>query len=208
LFIDRWDRGIGFCGCRLIHILLINMNIKYTEIGVCGLSCRLCPSYYTQGDSRCGGCKSKGRINVGCPFITCAIKQKGVEFCWQCPEHEICKKWRGHRKRGKSFDSFVCYQKLESNIDFIKSKGISAFLKNQLAKEKLLTVMLDKFNEGRSKSFYCIAATVMDIQELDQAIALAKKESKGMDIKGKAAFLHSIINGVAAKRKYHLKLRK
>jgi len=81
-------------------------------------------------------------------------------------------------------------------------------VKNQQAKEQLVTAMLDEFNEGRSKSFYCIAATVMDIQELKQAIDQARNESKGMDIKGKAKTFHSIINGVAAKRKYHLKLKK
>lgn len=184
------------------------MNIKHTEISVCGLSCRLCPNYHIRGDSRCGGCKSEGRMKVGCPFITCAVKQRGIEFCWQCQEQENCQKWHARREWGKSHDSFVCYQKLEDNIEFIKSKGISAFVKNQQAKEQLVTAMLDKFNDGRSKSFYCIAATVMDIQELKQGIDQARNESKGMDIKGKAKTFHSIINGVAAKRKYHLKLRK
>jgi hypothetical protein len=184
------------------------MNIKYAEIGVCGLSCRLCPTYHSRGVSRCGGCKSEGRIKLGCPLITCAVKQKGIEFCWQCTEQENCKKWNERRESGKSHDSFVCYQKLEDNINFIKRKGISAFLKNQLVKERLLSVMLNEFNEGRSKSFYCIAATVMSIQELKQSITQAKKESKNMDIKEKAKILHSIINGVAAKRKYHMKLRK
>jgi len=172
------------------------------------MSCRLCPHYYIRGDSRCGGCKNEGRMKVGCPFITCAVKQRGIEFCWQCAEQENCKKWHQRRAWGKSHDSFVCYQKLEDNIEFIKNKGISSFVKNQQAKEQLVTAMLDEFNEGQSKSFYCIAATVMEIQELKQTIAQARNESKGMDIKSKSKTLHSIINGVVAKRKYHLKLRK
>ncbi len=147
-------------------------------------------------------------MKVGCPFITCAVKQRGIEFCWQCTEQENCQKWHERREWGKSHDSFVCYQKLEDNIEFIKNKGISAFVKNPQAKGQLITMMLDEFNDGRSKSFYCIAATVMDIPELKQAISQAKNESKGMDIKGKAKTLRSIINGVAAKRNYHLKLRK
>lgn len=147
-------------------------------------------------------------MKVGCPFITCAIKQKGIEFCWQCAEQENCQKWRERREWGKSHDSFVCYQRLEDNIEFIKSKGITAFTKNQKAKEQLLTAMLDEFNEGRLKSFYCIAATVMDIRELTQAVAQARNGSKGLDIKDKAKTLHSIISEIDAKRKYHLKLRK
>jgi hypothetical protein len=26
---------------------------------------------------------------VGCPFITCAVKKKGIEFCWDCEENEL-----------------------------------------------------------------------------------------------------------------------
>ncbi len=47
-------------------------------------------------------------------------------------------------------DSCVCYQKLEDNIEFIKTKGISAFVKSQQSKEELIAAMLDEFNEGRS----------------------------------------------------------
>ncbi len=68
--------------------------------------------------------------------------------------------------------------------------------------------MLDEFNEGRSKSFYCIAATVMETQEIIQAIALARDESKGADIKTKSKALHAILGKIAQGRNYNLKLRK
>jgi hypothetical protein len=41
----------------------LNIQIKYPEIGICGLSCRLCSRYHTESKSRCGGCKSEFRIN-------------------------------------------------------------------------------------------------------------------------------------------------
>jgi hypothetical protein len=47
-----------------------NVNIKYPEVGVCGLSRRLYPTYHSRSDSRCAGCKSEARMKVGCPFIT------------------------------------------------------------------------------------------------------------------------------------------
>ena len=183
-------------------------NIQYPEVGVCGLSCRLCPSYHSRSDSRCAGCKSEARMKVGCPFITCAVQQRGIEFCWQCPEQENCPKWHARRESGKAHDSFVCYQKLEDNIEFIQSKGISAFVKAQQAKEALIAAMLDEFNEGRSKSFYCVAATVMSTQELRHALEQARRESKGMEVKDKAKTLHSVLEGIAVQRGYHLKLRK
>jgi len=56
------------------------MNIRFKEIGICGLSCYLCPRYQTDTKSRCLGCKSEDRLTAGCPFITCAIKKKVLSF--------------------------------------------------------------------------------------------------------------------------------
>jgi hypothetical protein len=105
------------------------MKIKYPEIGICGLSCRLCPNYNTDTKSRCLGCKSEGGMAVGCPFITCAVKKRGIEFCWDCQENESCEKWRKHREFGKRHDTFKCNQKLENDIAFIQRNGVAEFEK-------------------------------------------------------------------------------
>ncbi len=149
------------------------MRIECPEVGVCGFSCRLCPTFNSKSVSRCAGCKSEGRMKAGCPFITCAVKRKGIEFCWQCPDQENCDKWHNHREQGMSHDSFVCYQRLENNISFVEQNGVLAFAEDQKERQQLLSTMLAEFNEGRSKSFYCIAATVMQIQEIIPAIAQA-----------------------------------
>lgn len=184
------------------------MEIKYREIGICGLSCRLCPHYHISTKSRCPGCKSDDRIKVGCPFITCAIKRKGIEFCWHCSKSETCEKWKNHRKAGRKIDSFKCYQKLEDDIAFIHKKGIVEFEKKQKHREKLLRGMLAGFNEGLSRSYYCIAVTVMEIEDLELALTEAKQKSIGMDIKGKSRILHYILDDIARKKNYCLKLRK
>ncbi len=184
------------------------MEIKYPEIGICGLSCRLCPRYHTEGKSKCGGCKSEYRMAVGCPFITCAVKKKGIEFCWQCEENETCERWRKHREFSKRRDTFKCYQKLEDDIAFIQKKGVSEFENVQKIREQLLKEMLKDFNEGRSKNYYCIAATVLEIGELKKALNKAKKDSTGLEIKGKSKVLHSILDGIAERKNYYLKLRK
>jgi len=184
------------------------MQIKYAEIGICGLSCRLCPMYNTNAKSKCEGCKSENRIAVGCPFITCAIKNKGIEFCWDCEENETCEKWGKHREAGKKVDSFKCYQKLEDDIAFILKHGVSEFEKLQKAREQLLKEMLQDFNEGRSKSYYCIATTVLEIDELKKALTKVKEASKGLEIKAKSKILHSILDEIAERKNYCLKLRK
>ena len=184
------------------------MNIQYPQIGICGLSCRLCPQYHTEGPSRCGGCKTESRMGAGCPFITCALKKKGIEFCWDCKEHESCEKWARHRKASEKADSFKCYQKLEDDIAFVMKNGPGRFEKAQKIREDLLHAMLREFNEGRSKSYYCIAATVMETGELGAALAKARKYSVGLDSRERSRVLHSLLDEIAAQRNYHLKLRK
>lgn len=147
-------------------------------------------------------------MGAGCPFITCAVRKKGIEFCWECAEHETCARWRNHRAFGKEHDTFTCYQKLGDNIAFIQQNGVSAFEGEQKIREQLLKVMLHDFNEGRSKRYYSIAATVLEIGELEWALNQAMRDSAGLDMKGKSQVLHSVLDEISERNQYCLKLRK
>lgn len=184
------------------------MEIRYPEIGVCGLSCRLCPSRFTEGESRCAGCKSTTRMAVGCPFIACAIKRKGIEFCWECGESGSCARWAGHRESGRVRDSFVCYAKLEENIAAIDRDGLQAFIDGQCEREDILRGMLAEFNEGRSKTFYCVAATLLDPDELRSALAKVRETAGGMEVREKAKALRALLEAAASARSIKLALRK
>jgi hypothetical protein len=137
------------------EIMSMGKKIKYPKIGICGLSCRFCPHYQSDCESKCYGCKSKERISIGCPFINCAIKRKNIEFCMDCNESLNCELWRKHRESGKKSDSFVCYQELESNISFIQKYGIDKFNKIQRDKEKILIEMLKELSmkEDAAKNY-------------------------------------------------------
>jgi acyl-CoA reductase-like NAD-dependent aldehyde dehydrogenase len=77
----------------------------------------------------------------------------------------------------------------------------------QKLREGLLKEMLQEFNEGRSKTYYCIASTVLEIEELETAVKRAR-EAQRLDVKEKARFLHAILDDIAEKKHYYLKLRK
>jgi hypothetical protein len=147
-------------------------------------------------------------MRAGCPFITRAIKKKGIEFCWQCDESVTCERWSAHRKFSREYDTFVCYQKLEDNIASIQRHGIDAFEESQRIREKFLKDMLSNFNEGRSKSYYCVAVTVFEIEDLKVALAQIRKESDGLPIKERSKMLHTIMNKIAEDKLYDLRLRK
>lgn len=68
--------------------------------------------------------------------------------------------------------------------------------------------MIAGFNEGRSMSYYCIAATVLGLDELRAALGNARKASAGSEIKEKSKLLHSALDEIAERKKYYLKLRK
>ena len=147
-------------------------------------------------------------MGAGCPFITCALKKKGIEFCWDCEDKKTCEKWAKHRNAAKNADSFTCYQKLEEDIACIQMNGVEEFEETQKKREHVLKEMLRGFNEGRSKSYYCIAATVMETGELEEALLQAHKNSDGLEITEKSQVLHSILDEIAKQRNYYLKLRK
>ena len=67
--------------------------------------------------------------------------------------------------------------------------------------------MLKYFDDGRSKSFYCIAATLLSIKSLEKALEQAKK-AKTEDIKIRAKRLREILDKFALEEKVELKLRK
>ena len=192
----------------ITHKVKPKMMKSNIEIGICGLSCRLCPAYHRETKSKCEGCKSEYRMGAVCPFHTCAVKKKGIDFCGLCDENNTCAKWRKFREAGKQNDSFVCYQRLEDNIASIQRYGMEEFEKQQETREKLLRAILTEFNEGRSKSLYCIAATVLEIGELESVLENARKKSTRLDIKAKSEVMHSLLNEIAHNRNYLLKLRK
>jgi len=145
---------------------------------------------------------------VGCPFITCAVKKRGIEFCWQCEENKTCEKWRKHREFGEQHDTFKSYETLEDDVAHIHEYGIGEFQKAQETKERLLRDMLREFNEGRSKNYYCVAATVLKVDELEGALDEAHQQSKGLDMREKSKLLHSILDSIANRKNFILKLRK
>ena len=97
----------------------------------------------------------------------------------------------------------IIYELLRDQI----STSLQVVFTNQ-EREKLLKEMLREFNEGRSKSYFCIATTVMEINEIEEAIIKGKKETKDMDIKNKSKIFHAILDKIATEKNYYLKLRK
>ncbi len=77
----------------------------------------------------------------------------------------------------------------------------------------LLETMLKSYNDGRSKSFYCIAATLLPTEDIEAALVETKRgiETENIpleDHKTRAKMLKSLLKGKAMKQGIELKLRK
>lgn len=95
----------------------------------------------------------------------------------------------------------------------INNVGLKAWLQEQNEKRDTLEGLLANYNEGRSMSFYCVAAALMPIDLMRQALneaqtMLANNNVDDLDIKTKAKILKSVIRNLASKSGIDLKLRK
>jgi hypothetical protein len=147
-------------------------------------------------------------MSAGCPFITCAVKREGIEFCWECPDSAGCERWARHREQGRTRDSFVSYVALEDNIACVRRGGLEAFVAEQLMREGLLREMLEEFEEGRSKAYYCIAATVLPLDELRGALTQARETGRETDVRASSKALHALLDAAADARCVTIALRK
>ncbi len=151
---------------------------RYPTVGVCGLDCGLCPRYYTNGPSRCPGCGGPGFYDKhpSCSFITCCVKKQNLEACGQCRDFP-CSKFKAEEEyRGvPASSSYPPYSKVLTNLTSIKEEGIRTFASRQAKRISLLQIMLESYDDGRSKSFFCRAAALLDPATLRSSLVIAEK---------------------------------
>jgi hypothetical protein len=184
---------------------------KYPLVGACGLNCGLCPRYHTEGSSQCPGCCGPDfwQKHPGCGFITCCVKQRNLETCAECADWAECEKVARLLDSAKGQDSFISYRPLAANFAFIRKHGIEEFICLEMEKQKLLRYLIDNFNDGRSKSFYCTSCQLIPLDKLKEALEAAKTEiTEDMDIKEKARIIRAAISRMADSLNIDLKLRK
>lgn len=164
---------------------------------LCGLNCGLCSMHL---GGHCGGC---GFGNQSCPLARCSLEHGAVEYCFQCTEYP-CKKYEHIEER----DSFITHQKRKSDLQKAQQGGIAAYNAEQESKAKLLTYLLEQYNDGRRKTLFCLAVNLLDTAELKEIIQQADAETLGLPVKAKAACISALFQQCAEKNGIVLKLRR
>jgi len=184
---------------------------KYPVVGACGLNCGLCPRYHTEGTSRCPGCCGPDfwQKHPGCAFITCCVKRRNLETCAQCVDWAECEKVTRLLNSAKYRDSIISYRPLAANFAFIQKNGIEEFVRLEIEKQKFLRHLIDSYDEGRSKSFYCTSCQLIPLDKLKEVLEAAETTiPEDTDIKENAKTVRAAISNMADTLQIDLKLRK
>lgn len=162
---------------------------KYSTIGCCGIDCGLCPRFYTKGDSVCPGCGGENfkEKHPSCGFLTCCVVKNGLEVCSDCNDYP-CKRFDSERD---GYDSFVTHKKVFPNLEYIKNNGIKSFIEQQNERREILIDFLSKYDDGRSKSFFCISCALLPLNKLQEILLFANQMDDSKDIKEKNKLLKS-----------------
>ena len=177
----------------------------YPLFSACGLNCGLCPRYYTDGSSRCPGCGGENFLEThcSCSILPCC-ERRNIEYCFECDEFP-CKKYDG----ADLSDSFITHKNQFKDLEKAKRIGMDEYAKDQSEKISILKELLEHYNDGRRKSFYCVAVNLLELHDIKAAmVRIRDKSTADMSEKEKATLAVSIFNELASKRGISTKLRK
>ena len=133
--------------------------------GYCGMPCALCTRCRTEGSSRCPGCSCDGYYTVPCKVHRC-VREKGLDHCGQCGDFPC-------PKLGKmgDFRDLDTGRVKERTCRAVAAEGLPAWLAEDEEKADLLTVALERYNNGRMKRYLCELFLQQDLDTLRRIMA-------------------------------------
>ena len=136
--------------------------------GYCGMPCALCTRYRTAGDSRCPGCSCDGYYTVPCKVHRC-VRERGLDHCGACGEFPC-------PRLGKmgDFRDLNTGRVKERTCRAVAAEGLPAWLAEYGEKADLLTVALERYNNGRMKRYLCELFLQRDLETLRRIMARAE----------------------------------
>ena len=130
---------------------------EYPLFSLCGLNCALCPMHL---DGYCPGCGG-GAGHQGCAVIRCSRQHGGVEFCFQCAQYP-CDRYL----TPPEYDVLLPTGHQIQDLKQAKAAGLEAYRQELEEKAALLRRLLEGYNDGRRKSFYCVAVNLLPLSDL------------------------------------------
>lgn len=93
-------------------------------------------------------------------------------------------------------------------MDKAKALGIDAYKKELDEKTATLENLLTNYNDGRRKSFFCLAVNLLELQDVRRVMEqIAGETKRDYTAKDKADMAVRLLKNMAAQRHISLKLR-
>lgn len=177
----------------------------YPQFSLCGLNCGLCPRYQSEGTSRCPGCGGKEfhLYHPSCAVITCSKKHGDIEYCFLCQEYP-CHRYLSPSEK----DSFITYQNVKHDLQKAMEHGIGQYQTELNEKISFLEFLLDNYNDGRKKNFYCIAVNLLALSDLIDIRERIGKIDHTIPLKDKIKLIESWFEEIGRNKSFEFKLRK
>ena len=176
-----------------------NFKRENLLFSLCGLNCGLCPMNLNQYCPGCGG----GEGNQACSIAKCSLKHGNVEYCFQCESYP-CERYENIDE----FDSFITHQHQKQDMEKFRKLGIELYSVEQKRKKVLLNHLLNTYNDGRKKTLFCVAANLLELDDLENIVKELDMNTSTFTLKEKSAHAASLLQATANKKSIILKLRK
>ncbi len=172
---------------------------KNQLFSLCGLNCGLCPMFLGK---YCGGC---GNGNQSCKIAKCSLEHGRIEYCYEC-ENYPCGKYQHIDK----YDSFITHKRQKADLEKMQNIGIEQYNLEQQEKIQILSCLLDNYNDGHRKNFFCVAVNLLELSELQEAMKQIQQNDKlsVLSIKEQCSYIVDVFQKIAEKRNVKLKLIK
>lgn len=164
---------------------------------LCGLNCGLCPMFLGK---HCDGC---GNGNQSCKIAKCSLEHGKIEYCFAC-ENYPCEKY----EHIDEYDSFITHRRQKADLEKAKCIGIEKYNLEQLEKAEILSHLLSDYNDGRRKTFFCVAVNLLELSELREAMdrLQSNEELSSMSMKERGLYAAGVFQKIADRRNVKLKL--
>lgn len=166
---------------------------------LCGLNCGLCPMFLGK---YCGGC---GNGSQSCAIAKCSMEHGNIEYCFECKCYP-CEKYL----HIDDFDSFITHKKRKCDLEKAQRIGIDKYNLEQKEKMQILDYLLSNYNDGRRKTFFCVAANLLELSEIQEAVKQIEENSElaALSVKERSLYVVNVFQGIADKRGLSLKLNR
>jgi len=171
----------------------------YPLLSACGLNCGLCPRYHTNGVSKCPGCGGDAfqAKHPTCGVLSCC-RRRMIEYCYECDEYP-CKKYDSAETRC----SFITHKNMFKDFEKAKNHGLTAYQSELNQKVQILRNLVENYNDGRRKNFFCIAVNLLALEDIREIIA---NIDTSLTVKEKSLMAVQLFQTMAEKRNISLKL--